>query len=56
MTYATTARLIRDDIKAGYGVENIAVDRNLALADVQKEVRRLRARGDLNRMFPRKIA
>jgi hypothetical protein len=53
LTYASTFSIVRSEILEGHGVEDIAVKHGIKLNDVQSQVRRLRAKGDLARMFPR---
>ena len=54
LTYASTFSIVRSEILDGYGVEDIALKHGIKLNDVQRQVRRLRAKGDMARMFPRK--
>ena len=56
MTTATRACIVREQIAAGYGVEDIAVMYRIPLAGVRYEVQELLAGGQLAHMFPRKIA
>jgi hypothetical protein len=56
LTYASTFSIVRSEILEGHGVEDIAVKHGIKLNDVQSQVRRLRAKGDMARMFPRKNA
>ena len=52
-TYASTFSIVRSEILDGYGVEDIALNHGIKLDDVQRQVRRLRAKGDMACMFPR---
>ena len=54
LTYASTFSIVRSEILEGHGVEDIAVKHGIKLDDVQRQVRRLRAKGDMALMFPRK--
>jgi len=56
MTTATRACIVREQISAGYGVEDIAVMYGIPIAGVRYEVQELRASGQLAHMFPRKTA
>lgn len=42
---------VREELKAGFGVEDIAIRLNCDVADVRAEVGILREGGDLKRMF-----
>lgn len=46
------AVVIFNAIRAGFGVENIAVANNYRLKDVRAYVAKLRERGDLAKMWP----
>lgn len=48
---AVTRSIVRLDLLAGFGVEDIALRRKLALEDVQEIVGDLRRIGDLRHMF-----
>ena len=54
VTTATRACIVREQISAGYGIEDIAVMYRIPLAGVRYEVQELRASGQLAHMFPRK--
>ena len=54
LTYASTFSIVRSEIMDGYGVEDIAFKHGIKLDDVQRQVRRLRAKGDMAHMFPHK--
>ena len=54
LTFASTFSIVRSGLFSGFGVEDIAVRHGIALRDVQYHVERLRAKGELARMFPRK--
>jgi hypothetical protein len=54
LTFASTFSIVRTELLNGLGVEDISLRHRIALRDVQYQVRRLRAKGDLARMFPRK--
>ena len=56
MTTATRACIVREQISAGYGIEDIAVMYRIPLSGVRYELQELRASGQLAHMFPRKIA
>ena len=53
MTKATRACIVREQIAAGYGVEDISVRFGIPLPGVRFEVQQLRACGQLAHMFPR---
>jgi hypothetical protein len=54
LTFASTFSIVRTELLNGFGVEDISVKHGIALHDVQYQTWRLRAKGDLARMFPRK--
>jgi hypothetical protein len=54
LTFASTFSIVRTELLNGFGVEDISVRHGIALRDVQYQAWRLRAKGDLARMFPRK--
>ena len=54
MTTATRACIVRENIGAGYGVEDIAVMYRIPIDGVRYELQELRASGQLAHMFPRK--
>ena len=54
LTFASTFSIVRTELLNGFGVEDISVRHGIALHDVQYQAWRLRAKGDLARMFPRK--
>lgn len=54
MAKATRSCIVREQIGAGYGVEDIAVMFRIPVASVRFEVEQLRACGQLAHMFPRK--
>ena len=55
LTFASTFSIVRTEILEGYGAEDIALKHGIKLDDVQRQVRRLRAKGDLACMFPRNL-
>jgi hypothetical protein len=54
LTFASTFSIVRTELLNGLGVEDISVKHGIALREVQYQTWRLRAKGDLARMFPRK--
>jgi len=56
ITTATRACIVRENIAAGYGVEDIAVMYGIPLAECRYIVFALRESGQVAHMFPRKGA
>ena len=51
ITTATRACIVRENLQAGYGVEDIAVMYGIPVSAVRYELQELRASGDLKYMF-----
>lgn len=45
---------VRSDLIEGYGVEDIALRKNMSLCDIRIFVSLMRNEGEISRMFPRK--
>jgi len=54
MTTASRACIVREQIAAGFGIEDIAVMYRIPIAGVRYEVQELRESGQLAHMFPKK--